>query len=127
MRLDTGVRIVTMKDRYWVILALVLSFAFFSHLATDIARKQNLRREALAAAGGNLPYQLYITNKYEIFGDIIYTNDYTLSPPSDGEAGLNNLYIRWGVTWGGSQWDFILNPLTLENVKVTVNSGDAIK
>lgn len=116
-----------MKSRYWAALMLALLLAFGFHMAAGISEKQNLRRQALAAAGDDLPYQLYISNVNQVFGDIIYTNDYTLSPATDGDTQLNNLYVRWGVLWGGTQWQFRMEPLTLENVRVIVNTGDAIR
>ena len=116
-----------MKPRYWILLVLTLVIAYFLPMTIRIKTAQDLRREALAAAGGDLPYQLVISDFTGVVGDIIYTNDYSFSPASNGNKNLTNIHIRWGVMWAENQWDFILEPLDLENVKVIVNTGGAIK
>jgi hypothetical protein len=115
------------KDRYWLMLAVTLSFALFCVMQTGIADEEALFNKALADAGDNLPYQLVVYDGYGKWIDTIYTNDYTLLPPSHGGTGLNDLHIRWGATWAGRQWQFILKPLTIDDVRVKVNTGKSIK
>lgn len=116
-----------MKSRYWVLLVLVSSIAFFGTLAFHISTRQTLRRQALTAAGNNLPYQLIISDYQGIVGDIIYTNDYEILPSTNGLDSDVNLYVRWGAMWQGECWGFLFDPTTFQNVRVQVNTGDAIQ
>jgi len=117
-----------MKTRYWVALVLALIVAFFVPLAATIREHQTLRREALAAAGDDLPYQILVYQKgTDNCQGIFYTNDYKLSAPTCGEDNCCNLYMRWAVTWRGDRWTFILDPSYTEDVLVVVNTGDAIR
>ncbi len=112
-------------------MTLALIAAYFVPLSLDIARGQTLRRQALAAAGDDLPYQLIIKDFTGNVRDIVYTNDYELSPASDPSIRenypLKNLHIRWGVMWDGDRWVFLYEPVDLENVIVVVNTGDDIE
>jgi hypothetical protein len=115
------------KDRYWLMLAVTASLALFCFMKARIDTEDTLLRQALTDAGSNLPYQLIVYNNHGGYYDTIYTNDYTLSPATHGNTDLNDLHVRWGVTWCGTHWLFMLQPVTLEDVKVTVNTGNSIE
>ncbi len=120
-----------MKTKYRVLLVLALIAAYFTPLAADIAQRQTLRRQALANSRDALTYQLIIKDFTGNVRDIVYTNDYELSPASDPSLRKNyplkNLHIRWGVMWGGDSWVFLYDEIDLKNVSVVVNTGDGIQ